>query len=374
MPVYRSWVEVSLKRIAENFRSVRAAVGAAVEVACVVKAEAYGHGGIEVARTLVAEGARWLAVSSVEEGVALRRAGLETRILVMADTMREGRPELFEFRLTPVVHGLEDLRELNDLARREGRRLAYHLKLDTGMGRLGARAGAAEIAASVAEARHIDLEGLMTHFASSADYSDGQTDNQIAEFEAARARLAAAGVRPRYTHIASSNPIAYGRREAWHNMVRPGLALYGYVSPALGPAPPRVLDVAPALAWKATVLATKELPAGTRVGYGGMFQTERPTRIAVLAAGYADGIAHRLSNRGQVIAAGRLVPILGAVSMDVTTIDVTDCPEVQAGGAVTLLGGEGGASLDAQQLASVAGTISYDILCKIGARVKRVYV
>jgi alanine racemase len=175
-------------------------------------------------------------------------------------------------------------------------------------------------------------------------------------------------------HMSSTNPIAYGRREAMHNMVRPGHALYGYVSPARGDAPERVLEVSPALTWKTRVISTKDVPEGALVGYGGMFRAQRPTRIAILAVGYADGLSHRLSNRGHVIAAGKLVPILGAVSMDVTTIDVTDCPSIRPGDEITLLGSEGDVSINAQQMARMAGTISYDILCGIRTRVKRVYV
>jgi alanine racemase len=158
-------------------------------------------------------------------------------------------------------------------------------------------------------------------------------------------------------------------------MVRPGHAVYGYVSPvAKGNAPPRLLNVKPALTWKTAVLAVKDLPAGALVGYGGMYRTTQPTRIAVLAVGYADGIPHRLSNKGRVIANGQLAPIIGAVSMDLTTIDITHCPPLATGDAVTLLGTEGGVSIDAQQMARIAGTISYSVLCGIHARVKRIYV
>jgi alanine racemase len=158
-------------------------------------------------------------------------------------------------------------------------------------------------------------------------------------------------------------------------MVRPGHAVYGYVSQvAKGMGPPRLLEVRPALAWKTAVLAVKDLPAGALVGYGGMYRTTQPTRIAVLAAGYADGIPHRLSNKGRVIANGHLAPMIGAVSMDLTTIDITHCPPLVAGDPVTLLGSEGGVSIDAQQIARLAGTISYSVLCGIHARVKRIYI
>lgn len=373
-PPYRTWVEISRAQIAANFRALRELTGPDVEIAAVVKADAYGHGAVEVSRVLVAEGVRWLAVSTVEEGVALRGAAIATRILVMADPLEFSRRALVEYGLTPVVSSLEELRSLDAWLTERNATLAYHLKVDTGMGRLGVMEGAEEIARAVLAARRLRLEGLMSHLASAADYGSPQTDEQIRRFREVLAGLRRAGVEPRYAHLASTIPVAYGRREAWFNMVRPGHALYGYVSPARGPAPRRVLEVKPVLSWKARVLSVKQVPAGWRIGYGAMYRAPRPMRIGILGVGYADGLPHRLSNRGQVIAAGRFAPILGAVSMDLTTVDLSECPEVGPGDAVTIIGEEGEARQDAQQLARLAGTISYDVLCGIRARVKRVYL
>jgi alanine racemase len=371
---YRTWVEISRERIARNYRNVRAAVGPDVEIAAVVKSDAYGHGAVEVSRILEREGARWFAVSTAEEGIALRRAGIAADILVMADSLPFIQEPLAEFRLTPVVHALEDLPALDEFAARLAAPLKFHLKIDSGMGRLGTRSSAATIARALAAVPHVALDGLMSHFASAADYSTARSDKQVRAFNRLSADLRKLGVNPAHRHMSGTTPIAYARREAWHNMVRPGHALYGYLSMARGDAPTRILEVAPAIAWKARVLAVKDLPSGALVGYGGMFRTERATRIAILGAGYADGLPHRLSNRGNAIAGGKLVPILGAVSMDLTTIDVTDCPAIAPGGSVTLLGSEGEASINAQEMARMAGTISYDVLCGIRTRVKRVYV
>jgi alanine racemase len=374
IPPYRTWVEISRSRIAENLRKVRNAVGPGVEVMGVVKANAYGHGAVEVSRVLEAEGSLWLGVSNFEEGVLLRQAGIQARILVMADALPAEISLVAEYNLTSVVHSLEDLQELERRAARWGVRAPYHLKLDTGMGRLGACAAAEEVVRGVARCEHLDLEGVMTHFASSADYSTPQTEQQIQAFDTALAALRGAGIHPAWVHLSSTNPIAYRRRPAFGNLVRAGHALYGYVAQARGEAPPRVLEVQPVLAWKAAILSVKDLPEGALVGYGGSFRTPRPTRIAVLAAGYADGVPHRMSNRGKVIAAGRLVPVIGAVSMDVTTIDITDVPHLRPGDAVTLIGREGDVELNAQQMARWAGTISYTVLCGINARVPRVYL
>lgn len=364
----RCWIEVSRGRLAANFAAVSRLAGSpGVEVCPVVKADAYGHGAVEVSRVLTAAGARWLAVSSFDEGAALREAGIASaRILVMAD---RPAPQIVTHRLTPAIHDLADLDLLSAP-------VDYHLKIDSGMGRLGTRAPAGEIARAVAaaSARGVRLEGVMTHFASAADYESGQTESQLKRFASV---LAALPEPPRYVHTSATVPIAYGRTDAWRTMVRPGHAIYGYVSPIVrgaASAPPRQLDVRPALTWKARILAVKDIEAGEPIGYGAMHRALAPTRIGIVAAGYGDGIPHRLGNKGSVIASGRIVPILGAVSMDVSTVDLTTVPHVQPGDVVTLLGEDREAHIDAQQIARLAGTISYSVLCGIGARVAHVYV
>ena len=375
LPPFRSYVLVSRQQIAENYRNVKKVVGPEVEVMCVVKADAYGHGALEVARVVVGEGARWLAVSSVDEGVQLRSDGLhDPRILVMGGYLPYEGEALVEYNLIPAIHSLAQLRDLDRLASSSGKPLPFHLKIDSGMNRLGTRAAARDIVAALCDARHAPLEGLMTHFASAADYSSTQTADQLSYFHAVTGELSQAGVQARWMHASSTNAIGYGLREGWHNVVRAGHALYVYVSPARGNAPPRLLEVHPALTWKAKLLEVKDIAEGALVGYGGSFRAPRPMRIGILGAGYADGVFHRLSNRGKVIADGKLTPILGTVSMDLTTIDLSHTTSLGPGDAVTLLGVEGTASLDAQQIARVAGTISYNILCCISARVRRVYV
>jgi alanine racemase len=371
---FRSCVEISRSQIAANFREIKTAVGPDIEVMPVIKADAYRHGAIEVARTLTAEGARWLAVSNVEEGVALRQAGVDTRIVVMADFLPAGRVSLVQHDLTPVIHSLDDLKDLHLLSLGRETPLRYHLKIDSGMCRLGTKSCAEDIARAVQALSGIQIEGLMTHFASVADFTVDQTETQTQAFFHLREDLKRLGVDPPIIHLSSTGSIAYRGREAWGNMVRPGISIYGYVSPARGPAPQNILKVQPALTWKAAVLTVKDIPEGAQVGYGGMFRAPHPMRIAVLAVGYADGLPHRLSNKGRVIACGRYANILGAVSMDVTTIDVTDCPEIRTGDAVTILGSEGGLRIDAQDIARLAGTISYSVLCGISSRVRRVYV
>ena len=241
---FRSFVLVSREQIARNYRNVRSVVGPGVDVLGVVKADAYGHGAIEVARVLVAEGARWLAVSSVDEGATLRAAGVVApRILAMGGFLPFEEAALIEHDLTPAVHSLAQMRDLDRLAAAAGKPVRYHLKIDSGMGRLGTRASGAEIVAALAATPHAQLEGLMTHFASAADYSSTQTADQLAYFERIAAAIELAGHRGLRLHTSSTNAIAYGRANSGHNLVRAGHALYGYVSPARGEAPAQRLDV-----------------------------------------------------------------------------------------------------------------------------------
>ena len=370
----RSWVEISRKQIAENYRSIAAVVGNGVEVMPVVKADAYNHGATEVSQVLVHEGVRSFAVASADEGVTLRRAGIKSRIVLMADFLPAERDAVIEYNLTPVLHSIDQVRALSVMAAKAARTLAYHLKIDSGFNRLGTSASCLEIIDAVQAASNITLEGLMTHLASSEDFTSSQTDDQINRFMELCEKLRCITANAPSIHLSSTNAIAYGRREAWHNLVRPGLSLYGYVTPALGEPRARLLQVSPSLAWKAAVLAVKDLPSGALVGYNARFRTCRPTRAVVVAAGYADGYPHNLGNTGKVIVNGVLAPIIGAVSMDLMVVDVTDCTPVMPGDAVILLGRQDNTSMNAQDIATLAGTIPYAILCGVNKRVDRHYI
>ncbi|MBN9657025.1 MAG: alanine racemase [Acidobacteria bacterium] len=372
--MYRIWVEISLDQLAANYHAVRLVVGEGVVVAPVLKADAYRHGSVEVAHRLQQEGAQWVAVSNAEEGVVLRESGIRLRILVMGDFLPHERDALVEYSLTPVIHSLERLKEYDRMAEALDRILPCHLKLDTGMGRLGVRATPQQTAESVAAARHLYVEGLMTHFASASDFSTSQTAEQIARYEDVLQTMGQMGIQPPLQHLGSSATIAYGIRQAFGTMVRPGLAIYGYITPSKGAAPQPELNVLPALTWKSRLVEIKEIPEGAQVGYGATWRTQRTTRLGIVAAGYADGIPHALSNRGQVIVDGYLAPIVGAVSMDLITVDLNGVPPARVGDTVTLLGRENGVRWDAEDIAAAAGTISYSVLCGIGNRVKRVYV
>lgn len=374
LPNHRIWAEISLPGIAANYRALRSAAGPNCQLAPVVKADAYRHGAPAVALCLQAQGASWFAVSNTDEAMILRDSGVDGRILVMGDFLEFEREALISAQLTPVIHSLARLRDLNSFAAASGATLAYHLKIDTGMGRLGARADLDQLLMAVRDASHLRLEGLMTHFASANDFTTSQTADQIIAFETAIRTFNRAGYTPPLLHLSSSGPLAFQMRRAYGTLVRPGLALYGYVSPPIGLAPPVTVELQPALTWKARIVEIKEIPRNSPVGYGAQWCAARQTRMAVVAAGYADGIPHQLSNRGHVAAAGKLLPMIGAVSMDLLTIDVTDAPQIQIGDAVTLLGQDGAARYDANDMAAEAGIIPYAVLCGLGNRVARLYI
>ncbi|MGC8883949.1 MAG: alanine racemase [Bryobacteraceae bacterium] len=371
-PEARTWAEISLGQIAANWRELRRAAAGA-EVAAVVKANAYGHGAVEVSRCLESEGCAWFAVSNAAEGAELRRAGIGRRILVMGGFAPFEIDVLFEHQLTPAVHSIADLLALEARAAALGRRLAVHVKLDTGMGRLGTREAAADVARAAASVRHLEVEGVMSHLASAADFRSPQTAVQLQAFEHALAAMRAAGLAPPIAHIGSSAAVCYGMRRAFYQMVRTGLALYGYVPEASGEAPAVQVDVRPALVWKARIVAVKQIPEGEPVGYNARWRAPRPSRVAIAAAGYADGVPHTLAGRGHAIVEGRLVPIVGAVSMDVISVDVTGCSALPPDGVVTLIGREGPVRHDAADFAREAGLIPYVILCGLGRRVVRCY-
>ncbi|MCX7604218.1 MAG: alanine racemase, partial [Bryobacteraceae bacterium] len=275
-PEARTWAEISLAQVAANWHALRRAAGGA-EVAAVVKANAYGHGAVPVARRLEREGCAWFAVSNAAEGAELRRAGVGGRILVMGGFAPFEMDAFFEHRLTPAVHSTESLRALEERAAALGQRLAVHVKLDTGMGRLGTREEAAVVARNAASLRHIEVEGVMSHLASASDFASPQTREQLDAFDRALEALRGCGVAPPIAHIGSSAVVCYGIRRAFHQMVRAGLALYGYVPEPAGDAPPACVRVAPALCWKARIVAVKEIPEGHPVGYNARWRAPRPS-------------------------------------------------------------------------------------------------
>jgi alanine racemase len=374
-----TWAEVSLGNLRNNFRVVQKHVGAAVEVCAVVKADAYGHGAVPCAQALEEEGARWQGVTSLDEAIPLREAGIRGRILLMTGFWRGEEEEIIRLGLTPTVWEPGQIELLEKAAAALGvAKHPVHLKVDTGMGRLGATLeDLPKVIVSLQSAPHLMVEGLATHLASSEVLDAPSVPQQLATFEEAQNILHKAGFNPPLTHAANTSAVI-SRREALYNMVRPGIALYGYYLPferAGREVSGRELRLAvkPVLTWKTRILSLREVRANQALGYGGTYVTKAPARIAILPVGYADGLNRGLSSRGRVIVREHYAPIVGRISMDLTLADVTGLPGVSVGDEVILLGSHDGLSMDAREHASLANTVAYEILCGISKRVPRKY-
>jgi alanine racemase len=374
-----TWAEVSLGTLRQNFRTVVKHAGAGVTVCAVVKADAYGHGAVECSRALQAEGATWLGVTSLDEAIPLREAGIEARILLMTGFWRGEESEIVRLRLTPTVWEPWHIESLETAAASSSVvRHAVHLKVDTGMGRLGvALDELPAVLKALSAAPHLLLEGLSTHLASSEIMDAPSVTEQERRFEEAQRMVRAAGFGPGLFHMANTSALI-SRRETWHNMVRPGVALYGYYL-AFQRAGREVsggtlrLAVKPVLTWKTRILSMRDFAANHALGYGGTYVTKAPAHVAVLPVGYADGYNRQLSNRGRVIVRDHYAPIIGSISMDLTLVDVTGIPGIAVGDEVILLGTRDGLSIDALEHARLANSSPYEILCNISKRVPRRY-
>jgi alanine racemase len=372
----RTWAEVSLAALGENFHAVQKHVGEAVTICAVVKADGYGHGAIECARALESEGAEWLGVTDAAEGLALREAGVTARILLMTGIWKGEEDEIVAQNLTPTVWEPWHIELLERAARNRQSSLPVHLKLDTGMNRLGAPAEALpRLCEMLLACKHLSLEGVSTHFASAEVLDAEDAVGQMRRFEEGLAVLQNYGFQPPLIHMANSAAMS-ARPGTWKTMVRPGIALYGYsLAFTRGGVPAAVteLPLRPVLSWKTRVLTLKEVGAGQAIGYMGTFVTEARSRIAVLPVGYADGYPRLLSNRARVIVGGEYAPVVGRVSMDLTIVDVSHIRGVAVGDEVILIGAISGKSVDAVELARLCESVPYEILCGLSQRVPRVY-
>jgi alanine racemase len=385
------WAEVSLDALKFNLHAIRSFVNPVGEkrkaprkVLCIVKGNGYGHGGPQVAKALEKFGADWFGVTCTEEGIAVRKAGVKKPVLILTSFVAGEEPHLLKHDLTPVIHRCEQLADLNRAAAKHAKRksVTFHLKIDSGMNRLGIAPESMEcFAQQLAKCRHLKLGGVFTHFASSGVFLNSavgrQTQEQEGKFYAAIERLKKLGIDPGIVHLANSAAIA-SRPETWADMVRPGAILYGY-HPGYEPAElrqesERKLPLKPVMSLRSRIISLRNVPAGQGVGYDAKFVTSRPSKIAVLAAGYGDGIHRSLGDKGSVLVRGRLAPIVGIVSMDVTMVDVTDVLDAAIGDAVTIYGTDGNEILPANRVARAIGTVTSDLLCAVSARVPRFYV
>jgi alanine racemase len=361
--------EVSLGALRNNLREAQRLVGRHVQVMAVVKADGYGHGAAASARAFLDAGAAVLGTSSVAEAVELRRAGIAAPLVVLGGVFPGEEGDVVAHDLAAGVWSLETVRAL--VAARAGRTVRLHVKVDTGMTRLGL--DVPDVRAFAETVRGIDgvaIDGVYSHFATADAVETAAAQAQIGRFAEAVESLAAAGVRPAHVHLANSAAVL-SQPTAHFSLVRPGLMLYG-----CAPAPHLAVRAAlrPAMRLRTAVAQVRRVPAGRAVGYGGTYVTARPSAIATLPIGYADGLHRLASNRGWMLVRGVRVPIAGRVCMDHVMLDVTDVPGVATGDEVVVVGGQGGASIPADEVAGWCETISYEVLTSVGKRVPRVYV
>lgn len=366
-----TWAEIDLEHLEHNCRSIRRHIGVTTQMMAVVKADAYGHGAVAVSRRLQAIGVEWLAVALPEEGAALRDAGITAPILCLGGFWNDQADLLLQRRLTPVVYELNLVEELDAAAKMRRQSADYHLKVDSGMGRLGVPLE--QLASFLSEVRkftHVRMDGVLSHLASAdLENHDPQTSRQGRVFEQAVRQIRAAGFQPRYRHLANS-AATHAKPETWMEIVRPGAILYGLREDVLQPGGID-LRLEPVLALKSVIEQLKSVPKGSALGYGASFRTSRESRIATLPIGYHDGYPRALSNLGTVLVRGRRAPVVGRISMDLTLVDVTDIEGVRLGDEVTLIGQDGDQVILAEELARLSGTISYEIVCRISPRVPR---
>jgi alanine racemase len=375
-----TWAEVSLGTLRQNFRAVQRHVSPAVTICAIVKADAYGHGAVECARALEEEGARWFGVTSLDEAIPLREAGINGRILLMTGFWRGEEEEIIRLGLTPTIWETGHIEWFEKAATALGvSKHPIHLKVDTGMGRLGvAPEHLPRICSALKASSHLVLEGLSTHLASSEVLDEPSVALQLKSFAEVRNFLRNEGFNPPLIHAANTGAVI-SRPESWNTMVRPGIALYGYYMP-FERAGREVsgsglrLNVKPVLTWKTRILSLRDMRANQALGYGGIYVTKAPARIAVLPVGYADGLNRKISSQGRVIVGEHYAPIVGRISMDLTLADVTGLPGVSVGDEVILLGTTDGLSVDAREHASLTDTILYEILCGISKRVPRRHI
>ncbi len=363
-----AWID--LDALEHNYRVIRKRVGADIGIMAVVKADAYGHGGVPVATNLERLGADCFGVAFAEEGMALREGGITKPILILGGIYPGEVIKAFRYNLTPVVISLENGLELAHEARERRLRFQVHVKVDTGMTRIGIPVAEAKEAIQQLVAQDsLAIEGIISHFATVEPDLGSTYWDQLTAFRSLLAELETLGINPPMKHIANSAALL-GAPKPPFNFVRPGIALYGAYP---GAGFENVLDLQPVFSLTTEIFHLKHVPAGTPISYGGTYLTQRPSVIATLPMGYADGLNRQLSNRGHVLVRGQRAPIVGTVCMDMTMVDVTDIPGVTIGDEVVFIGRQGGDRITAEEVAEICGTISYEVFCHINQRVSRVY-
>lgn len=367
------WAEVSLANVAYNIESIRRQVPPATEIMAVVKADGYGHGAVRVSGTLLQHGANRLAVGTLEEGIELRRAGYEVPILILGWTPPSRAPEVIAYHLTQAVLAADQARALDEAAAAMGRKAGVHIKVDTGMNRIGfpvVDPDSLRQVITLARLPHLEIEGVFTHLAAADERNKGLTYRQLEAFAGFTDRLSKSGLNVRYRHAANSAAIL-DVPESFFDLVRPGIMLYGlYPSSEVS----RSVELRPAMAWKARVAYVKRIGPGAGVSYGHTFTAPEEMTIATLPLGYADGYSRAFSNRGVVLVGACRCPVVGRVCMDQIMVAVPDGVEVRAGDEAVIMGCQGDEEIPADELAALLGTVNYEVICMVAKRVPRHYL
>ncbi|HTY12869.1 MAG TPA: alanine racemase [Candidatus Omnitrophota bacterium] len=360
-----TYAEISIEAIKHNIAAIKKLLKPGTRFMAVTKANAYGHGSVAVSRAALEAGADFLAVANLKEALELREAGVVGPILILTESPTSVMDEVVQHRLTQTVYSFSEAKALSDEASRRKLTAKVHIKVDTGMGRVGVQPSeAVALVAKVQSLPNLEIEGVFTHFAKAEEHMDSFTSDQFDRFRALLPKLSDIPIK----HAANSAATLF--HPATHlDMVRVGLMLYG-----LYPKPEAVRDISlkPALSLKSRVVYLKRVPSGTPISYGGIYSTSKETSIATLPVGYADGYSRRLSNRAKVLINGKRYPVVGTVTMDMTLVDVGD-GRVQVGDEAALIGSQGIENITADEIAALDGTISYEVICNIGKRVPRVY-
>jgi alanine racemase len=368
----KTLAEIDLDNLAFNFRSVRGFVGETGEDSGVVKADAYGHGAVECSKRLETAGADWFGVATIGEAVELRKARYRLPILYFRGYCPGDEDLLDEYDITPILFDLDSARALDRHAHQAGRIANVHIKIDTGMGRVGVPfQDASEFAEKFSNFRNLNVDGIMTHFASADDMQSDLTNEQMRRFANVVSIFHEKGFRPRVLDMANS-PGAIGHPDSHATMIRAGGLLYGLGDDVL-PSGIERPELRPVMSLRSKIAFLKTVPAGSGIGYGQTFTTSRESLIASVPIGYYDGYRRCLSNKARVLVKGRRVPLVGRISMDWITIDVTDVEDVKKGDEVVLIGSSENNDVKAAELARICDTISYEITCGISKRVPRIY-
>ncbi len=368
---YRSWVEIDLDSFRQNLAEVKRLVGPGIKFLQAVKADAYGHGAIEISRAAVKNGVYALGVANADEGVQLRVGGIEAPIIILSPSTKDEIDEIIKYDLIPSISDMLFAVELSAKLVEKGERIPVHIEVDTGMGRGGTISGnAIDMVKAVIELPNIELEGLFSHLSVSEAPDDEYNALQWKRFSEILGKLEKEGITIPLRHLSNSGGVL-DFPSFNLDMVRPGIMTYGgYPGPGLE----AKANLAPVMTFKTSVVILKDFPAGYSIGYGRTYVTERSSRIATIPVGYGDGYGVVMSNRGEALVRGKRAPIVGRISMDMCTVDVTDIPGCEIGDEVVLMGRQGEEYISATEIAEKAGTISYEILCALGKRAPRVFV